>query len=59
MNSIPGRDDMRIMTLEAPILAEQDRHAHAGTLSWILSALSISAKIFLPCRATAPGRRAR
>ena len=45
MNSIPGRDDVRIMTLQAHILAEQDRHAHAGTLSWILSALSISAKI--------------
>ena len=45
MNSIPGRDDVRIMTLQAHILAEQDRHPHAGTLSWILSALSISAKI--------------
>src|SRR6201996_6540515 len=45
MSSIPGRDDVRIMTLQAHILAEQDRHAHAGTLSWILSALSISAKI--------------
>jgi len=45
MTSIPGRDDVRIMTLQAHILAEQDRHAHAGTLSWILSALSISAKI--------------
>src|SRR5271156_3208991 len=45
MNSIPGRDDVRIMTLQTHILAEQDRHAHAGTLSWILSALSISAKI--------------
>jgi fructose-1,6-bisphosphatase len=45
MSSIPGRDDVRIMTLQAHILAEQERHAHAGTLSWILSALSISAKI--------------
>src|SRR5271170_8001701 len=45
MSSIPGRDDVRIMTLQTHILAEQDRHAHAGTLSWILSALSISAKI--------------
>jgi fructose-1,6-bisphosphatase I len=45
MSSIPGRDDVRIMTLQAHILAEQDRHVHAGTLSWILSALSISAKI--------------
>ena len=45
MSPIPGRDDVRIMTLQAHILAEQDRHAHAGTLSWILSALSISAKI--------------
>jgi fructose-1,6-bisphosphatase I len=45
MNSIPGRDDVRIMTLQTHILAEQDRDAHAGTLSWILSALSISAKI--------------
>ncbi len=34
------------MTLQAHILGEQDRHAHAGgTFSWILSALSISAKI--------------
>ena len=42
----PGRDDVRIMTLQSHILAEQDRHAHAGgTFSWILSALSISAKI--------------
>jgi fructose-1,6-bisphosphatase I len=40
------RDDVRIMTLQAHILAEQDGHAHTGgTLSWILSALSISAKI--------------
>jgi fructose-1,6-bisphosphatase I len=34
------------MTLQAHILGEQDEHAHAGgTFSWILSALSISAKI--------------
>ena len=45
MNATHPRDDVRIMTLQAHILAEQDRHAHAGTLSWILSALSISAKI--------------
>lgn len=41
-----GRDDVRIMTLQSHILAEQDQQAHAGgTFSWILSALSISAKI--------------
>jgi fructose-1,6-bisphosphatase I len=45
MNASPSRDDVRIMTLQAHILAEQGLHAHAGTLSWILSALSISAKI--------------
>jgi fructose-1,6-bisphosphatase I len=45
MNATHPRDDVRIMTLQAHILAEQDRHAHAGTFSWILSALSISAKI--------------
>ncbi|MGO9512395.1 MAG: class 1 fructose-bisphosphatase [Steroidobacteraceae bacterium] len=38
-----GRDDVRIMTLQAHILGEQ--HEHGGTFSWILSALSISAKI--------------
>src|ERR1700722_7375916 len=44
--NLSARDDVRIMTLQAHILAEQDGHAHAGgTLSWILSALSISAKI--------------
>jgi fructose-1,6-bisphosphatase I len=44
--SASGRDDVRIMTLQAHILSEQDHHAHAGgTFSWILSALSISAKI--------------
>jgi fructose-1,6-bisphosphatase I len=42
----PARDEVRIMTLQAHILAEQDGHAHTGgTFSWILSALSISAKI--------------
>ena len=41
-----GRDDVRIMTLQAHILGEQAEHGHAGgTFSWILSALSISAKI--------------
>ena len=41
-----GRDDVRIMTLQSHILSEQTRHPHAGgTFSWILSALSISAKI--------------
>src|SRR5271167_1404659 len=41
-----GRDDVRIMTLQSHILSEQARHPHAGgTFSWILSALSISAKI--------------
>jgi fructose-1,6-bisphosphatase I len=45
MNATPTRDDVRIMTLQSHILAEQGRHAHSGTFSWILSALSISAKI--------------
>ena len=45
MNATTNRDDVRIMTLQSHILAEQGRDAHAGTLSWILSALSISAKI--------------
>src|SRR6202142_1612137 len=41
-----GRDDVRIMTLQSHILSEQAQHPHAGgTFSWILSALSISAKI--------------
>ena len=40
------RDEVRIMTLQAHILGEQAKHPHAsGTFSWILSALSISAKI--------------
>jgi fructose-1,6-bisphosphatase I len=45
MTATPGRDDVRIMTLQAHILAEHGRHPHAGSFSWILSALSISAKI--------------
>jgi fructose-1,6-bisphosphatase I len=41
-----GRDALRIMTLQAHILEQQADHPHAGgTFSWILSALSISAKI--------------
>jgi fructose-1,6-bisphosphatase I len=41
-----GRDELRIMTLQAHILEQQAHHPQAGgTLSWILSALSISAKI--------------
>jgi len=39
-------ETVRIMTLQSHILAEQAHHPQAtGTLSWILSALSISAKI--------------
>jgi fructose-1,6-bisphosphatase I len=39
-------DDLRIMTLQAHILEEQVHQPQAsGTFSWILSALSISAKI--------------
>jgi fructose-1,6-bisphosphatase I len=39
-------EPVRIMTLQSHILAEQSHHPQAtGTLSWILSALSISAKI--------------
>jgi fructose-1,6-bisphosphatase I len=39
-------DPTRIVTLQAHILAEQSRFPEAGgTLSWVLSALSISAKI--------------
>lgn len=39
-------DDLRIMTLQAHILEEQSHDPKAsGTFSWILSALSISAKI--------------
>src|SRR5258708_4531365 len=46
MNLKNSRDDVRIMTLQAHILGEQAKHPHAsGTFSWILSALSISAKI--------------
>ena len=41
-----GLDDVRIVTLQAHILSEQAKHENAGgTFSWILSALSISAKI--------------
>jgi fructose-1,6-bisphosphatase I len=40
------RDGLRIMTLQAHILEQEVHHPHAGgTFSWILSALSISAKI--------------
>ena len=39
-------DGLRIMTLQAHILEQQAHHPQAGgTFSWILSALSISAKI--------------
>ena len=41
-----GHDDLRIMTLQAHILEQQvDQPEARGTFSWILSALSISAKI--------------
>ncbi len=41
-----GRNALRIMTLQAHILEQQADHPNAGgTFSWILSALSISAKI--------------
>jgi fructose-1,6-bisphosphatase I len=40
------RDDVRIMTLQSHILEQQAQYPQAlGTFSWILSALSISAKI--------------
>jgi len=40
------RDNVRIMTLQSHILEQQAHHPQAsGTFSWILSALSISAKI--------------
>jgi len=40
------RDNVRIMTLQAHILEQQAQYPRAsGTFSWILSALSISAKI--------------
>ncbi|MGD0502476.1 MAG: class 1 fructose-bisphosphatase [Steroidobacteraceae bacterium] len=46
MTTASGGDEVRIMTLQSHILAEQDPHTHAGgTFSWIMSALSISAKI--------------
>jgi len=41
-----GREDLRIMTLQAHILEQEVHQPKAsGTFSWILSALSISAKI--------------
>jgi fructose-1,6-bisphosphatase I len=41
-----GREELRIMTLQSHILEQEALHPKAtGTLSWILSALSISAKI--------------
>jgi fructose-1,6-bisphosphatase I len=41
-----SRNDLRITTLQAHILEQQAHHPQAtGTFSWILSALSISAKI--------------
>ena len=46
LNLKPARDEVRIMTLQSHILEQQARHPQAsGTFSWILSALSISAKI--------------
>jgi len=46
MNVKHNRDDVHFMTLQAHILGEQAKHPHtSGTFSWILSALSISAKI--------------
>ena len=41
-----ARDEVLIMTLQGHILEQQARYPQAsGTFSWILSALSISAKI--------------
>ncbi len=46
MKVTPKSEMPRIVTLQAHILAEQVHYPHAtGTFSWILSALSISAKI--------------
>jgi fructose-1,6-bisphosphatase I len=46
MNVDSGRDHLRIMTLQAHILEQEAHQPQAsGTFSWILSALSISAKI--------------
>jgi len=46
MTAAPGGDEVRIMTLQSHILAEQEQDAQSGgTFSWIMSALSISAKI--------------
>jgi fructose-1,6-bisphosphatase I len=45
-SSKSARDDLRIMTLQAHILEQQVHYPESrGTFSWILSALSISAKI--------------
>jgi fructose-1,6-bisphosphatase I len=42
----PWGDEVRIMTLQSHILAEHEQDAQSGgTFSWIMSALSISAKI--------------
>lgn len=57
MSSSPGQAPVigDIVTLQGHILAQQSRHPEAtGTLSWILSALSISAKMI-----AAQVRRAR
>src|SRR5580692_7454012 len=44
--SSPRGDEVRIMTLQSHILAEHEQDAQSGgTFSWIMSALSISAKI--------------
>ncbi len=46
LNPKTPREEVRIMTLQAHILEQQAQHPHSsGTFSWILSALSISAKI--------------
>jgi len=46
MASASASDSIRFVTLQSHILAEQVNYPHAtGTFSWILSALSISAKI--------------
>ncbi len=42
----PAHDTREIITLQGHILQQQNRHSEAtGTLSWILSAMSISAKM--------------
>jgi fructose-1,6-bisphosphatase I len=46
LNVKGARDEVRIMTLQSHILEQQAKHPQAsGTFSWILSAISISAKI--------------